>query len=142
MTAVHWSPNLSVGSEEIDSEHAELIDLLNSLAADVEAGAERESTLEGLDRLISGTEQHFRHEEEIMAREDYPDLYYHRRIHQALMNEIRNFRGDSEDGMKIGPEVTDFIRTWLINHIIESDKQLGGYLQGRVTAQSRSKAAG
>jgi hemerythrin len=136
MTVVHWSPNLSVGSEEIDSEHAKLIDLLNNLAADVEAGAGREATLEGLDRLISVTEQHFRHEEEIMAREDYPDLYYHRHIHQALMTEIRNFRGDPEGSMKIGPEVIDFIKTWLISHIMESDKQLGGYLQGRTAAQS------
>lgn len=135
MTAVRWSPNLSVGSEEIDSEHAKLIDLLNALASEIEAGGGHDAIRERLDSLIAETEQHFRHEEAIMDRESYPELGYHQRIHQALIQEIAEFRDSLDDGMEIGSEITDFIKNWLISHIMESDKQLGGYLEGRKSAR-------
>ena len=140
MTAVKWSPNLSVGSEEIDREHEDLIALLNNLAANVEAGMGAEAVKGCLDKLLDHTEQHFRHEEAIMARAEYPDLDHHHRLHEALMEEIREFRKELDGGTDIGPEVTDFIKTWLISHIMESDKQLGGYLQGRAAALSEEPA--
>ena len=136
MTLVHWNPNLSVGSDEIDADHGILIDLLNSLAASLEAGSGPKVVSDALDKLVAETESHFRREEQIMERESYPELEYHRRIHEALLKEIRQFREELEGGSEIGPEVTEFIRNWLISHIMESDKQLGGYLQGLAAGRS------
>ena len=133
MTVAHWSPNLSVGVEALDADHKALIDLLNELGAEVDAGATYETIAERLDALIARTEAHFRREEEIMAREAYPEAEYHGRIHAALLQEVRDFRADLDTGMEIGPEITGFIKTWLISHIQESDQHLGGYLEGRIS---------
>ncbi|WP_299391618.1 bacteriohemerythrin [Pelagibius sp.] len=128
---IHWSPNLSVGVAAIDGDHRALIDLLNALAAAVAgAGGHGDITLK-LDELIARTEAHFRSEEEIMAREHYPEAGHHARVHEALLDEIRQFRSDHLAGTDIGPEITEFLKRWLISHIIESDKHLGGYLEGR-----------
>jgi len=136
MTTVRWSPNLSVGSDAIDAEHMLMIDLLNSLIADIEAKRDGDKLTESLDALMDCTSEHFHHEEQIMENAEYPDLERHRRLHEALKSEIQEFRRELEAGMDIGPETTDFLRTWLISHIMESDKQLGGFLQGRAAAQS------
>ena len=131
MTIAHWSPNLSVGVEELDSDHQGLIDVLNQLDAEVGRSAGHDSIARILDELISHTEAHFRREEEIMARERYPDAEHHAMVHQALIEEIQEFRKDFDEGMEIGPEITEFIKGWLVGHIMESDKHLGGYLLGR-----------
>lgn len=133
MSVAHWSPNLSVGVEVLDSDHQELIEVLNRLDTEVGRGAGHDEIARILDDLISHTEAHFRREEEIMAREDYPDAEHHAMIHQALRDEITEFRQRFAGGMEIGPEITEFIKRWLIGHIMESDKHLGGYLQGRGT---------
>lgn len=136
MTRVHWSPNLSVGNDEIDADHEKLIDLLNSLVSSVEAGSGLDVVRAELEHLMTETENHFRHEERIMTQANYPELGYHQRIHEALMKEIREFHSELAGGTEIGPEITDFIRNWLVSHIMESDKQLGGYLQGLAAGQS------
>ncbi len=133
MSVAHWSPNLSVGVEALDSDHQGLIEVLNRLDDEVGRGAEHDRIAPILDQLILDTEAHFHREEVIMAREEYPDAEHHALIHKALIEEVREFRQRFAEGMEIGPEITEFIKRWLIGHIMESDKHLGGYLQGRGT---------
>ena len=131
MSIAHWSPNLSVGVEELDSDHQDLIELLNQLDAAIGSAGGHDEISQKLDELIARTETHFRREEEIMAREEYPEIEHHALVHRALVEEIRDFRKDQAAGTEIGPEITEFIKRWLVSHIIESDKHLGGYLEGR-----------
>lgn len=131
MPLVHWSPNLSVGAEELDSDHQELIELLNRLDGEVGSSAGHDAISRTLDEFIARIETHFRREEEIMAQEAYPEAEHHVKLHQALAEEIQEFKTDFAAGMEIGPEITEFIKRWLISHIMESDKHLGGYLEGR-----------
>ena len=134
MTAVHWSPNLSVGVEELDAQHLGLIEVLNRLDFEVGRQAEPDTIARTLDELVSRTEAHFRREEDLMARSDYPEAEHHAMLHAALLEEVEGFRRDFAGGMEIGPEITEFIKRWLISHIMESDKHLGGYLEGRHSA--------
>ena len=131
MTIVHWSPNLSIGIDEIDAEHIELIDLLNRLFAEISKGSNYTVVARSFDEIVRRTEAHFRHEEAIMARASYPELGHHRRIHEALIEEARGFWEELDCGMEIGPEIPNFFKTWLISHILESDRHLGGFLEGR-----------
>jgi hemerythrin-like metal-binding protein len=131
MSVVHWSSNLSVGDVAIDSDHRDLIELLNRLAAEVEGQADHQAVAEGLDALIARAKEHFRHEQEIMDREGYPEAGRHRRLHEALIDEIQEFRKDFDGGKDIGPEITEFIKNWLVAHILESDKRFGAYMAGR-----------
>ena len=131
MPLAHWSPNLSVGAEELDSDHQELIELLNRLDGEVASSAGHDAITRTLDELIARTEAHFRREEEIMSEEDYPGAEQHALLHRALAEEIQEFKTEFASGMEIGPEITEFIKRWLISHIMESDKHLGGYLEGR-----------
>ncbi len=134
MTFVRWAANLSVHDETIDAEHRGLIDDLNRLNETVERGNDRAQIGEAFERLIEATGTHFHHEEETMRGEEYPDARHHRNLHAALIDEIEALRREFMAGeMEIGLETMDFLKSWLVSHILESDKQLGAYLQGRAS---------
>jgi len=143
MTTVHWNPYLSIGHDGIDAEHQDLVKVLNDLITRIEDGAELGEVRDGLGRLIEETERHFRHEEAVMEREAYPEAEHHCHLHQALSTEIRAFDAELAGGKEMGPEITDFIRDWLIHHILKSDMRLGGYLEGRESGwRLRNRPAG
>ena len=132
MPVMHWSPNLSVDNEIIDGDHKALIEGLNTLGEAIDSGSGSEQVLALLDNLIASTRSHFAREEEIMRGVGYPDLEPHRRLHEALLSEIDELRDNFEAGnMDIGEETLAFVKTWLTSHILESDKTLGGFLEGR-----------
>lgn len=131
MSSLHWSPNLSVGVEALDSDHRELIDLMNELDGEIGRKGGHDAIMGRLDALIARTETHFRREEAMMAEAGYPEAEHHARLHEALMGEIWELREIHASGTDIGPEIADFIKRWLVSHIMESDKHLGGYLEGR-----------
>ena len=132
MEAMHWSPNLSVGVEALDKDHLALIEALNGLFDSCREERGHDAILMAFDRLIWETREHFAREERLMLQEVYPDYELHKRIHTALLDEIADLRSRFDAGeMEIGEETTDFIRSWLTSHILESDKQLGGFLAAR-----------
>lgn len=133
MPMAHWSPNFSVGVEELVSDHQEFIEVLDQLEVEVSRAAGRDAICQALDALISRAEKHLQREEKITTRDDYPEAEHHARNHQALSEEIQEFRKEFVAGKEIGPEITEFIKRWLISHIMEIDKHLGGYLVGRRT---------
>jgi hemerythrin-like metal-binding protein len=132
MAVMHWSPNLSIDHEVIDADHKGLIAGLNALGEAIGSKAGYEATIARLDGLIAATRAHFEREEDIMLAADYPDYEPHRRLHQALLDEIDDLRRRyDEGGMELGEETLSFLRTWLTSHILESDKALGGYLEAQ-----------
>jgi hemerythrin len=140
MPLVHWSHNLSVGIDTLDADHRDLVDHLNALIEVVEAGADRATRGDRLDRLRAATAAHFAPEEKAMREADYPEFQHHHDIHQALMAEIEQLRDEfASGGMDLGSETVDFVKSWLISHILESDKQLGGFLQGKADNENESR---
>ena len=129
MSLSRWSPTLSVGIEAIDTDHQELIILLNRLGVAVARGAGREVVVVKLNELIAHAERHFDREAEFMTRYDYPEAEHHRDIHRELMADIAELRQEFDRGAEIGPEFVLYVWNWLLNHIVEDDKRLGDYLR-------------
>ncbi len=132
MTLLHWSPNLSVGIDFMDNDHKQLMVLINDLHAAIESKSTAEVVTKRMDKLIDFTQRHFTREEKEMENNDYHEFEQHKRLHEALIEEIVELRQEFVAGdIEIGSETTDFLESWLISHILESDKHLGGFLEGR-----------
>jgi hemerythrin-like metal-binding protein len=118
--------NLNTGVEDFDTGYQALVNLLNQLGKAVRRGA---GTVRSawFDKLAPSTEEHFRRNEEIIARESYPEAEHRQGLQEALTEEMREFREAFEGRGEIGSEATEFIRSCLIRHVRESDKQLGGH---------------
>ncbi len=134
MAFVDWSPNLSVGIDFIDADHQQSITLLAELQDLVASDQPRTAAIEKLDELIEFSEQHFRLEERLMKENNYREFAQHQAIHKKLLQQTAELRERLASGTTdIGPEVMDFLKEWLMRHILESDKHFGGFLEGKLT---------
>jgi hemerythrin-like metal-binding protein len=136
---VAWSDKLSVGVELIDSEHKRLVNLLNELNRAVEEGAGQGALGGVLSGLVNYTHYHFSHEEELARRSRFPGYERHRRQHEGFTAKVLEVYANFQSGEAAGlpGEVLEFLKVWLSQHILGSDRELGAYLNSNPAALSR-----
>ncbi len=128
---IAWDPEThGVGIAEIDLQHRRLVEIINQLEAALNAGAEAQSVRDLLDVLIQFTEFHFFTEEHYMRRHGFPDEAPHREGHHHLVDQLLGLRAEFTVAEK--KEIRDtigFLAGWLLDHIVNADRQLGAFLQ-------------
>src|SRR5579863_9029117 len=131
MPLLTWNDSLSVGVSTIDSQHTALIAILNELYDAMMQGRAKEITGPLLRKLVNYTRDHFSAEERMMASAEYSGLPAHRREHERLTKQVEEYsaRYDRGEGA-VNIELLHFLRTWLTNHIQQSDKAYGPCLTG------------
>ena len=131
-TLIQWSDSLSVGVERFDNQHRKLIALINELYAALRAGKGTEVMRPILDSLVEYTVNHFAEEERQMAAAGYPGLEAHRSAHAHLVKQVSDFKDKLDRGQTvISSELFNFLKGWLMHHIMEQDKAYGPYLNSR-----------
>lgn len=121
-----WSDEFSVGVNDIDEQHVELVRLLNQLHAAVRERRGSAAVSGTLDELVEYTRTHFSAEEGMMRESNYPDYAEHRVHHEALIDQVRALQQKLASGeASITFELLHFLRVWLMRHICESDKRFG-----------------
>ncbi|MDR3527987.1 MAG: bacteriohemerythrin [Rhizomicrobium sp.] len=123
MPRMIWAEHYSVGVASIDAQHQKMMALLNRLHDGMMAGTDKIALGGTLQALIDYTMMHFKFEEELLARADYPDCAAHRQEHAALLRQIQAIRQQYE---KVGPRavtipVLSFLANWIANHILGAD---------------------
>lgn len=122
MAFVDWNDNLSVGVAEIDAEHKNLVSYVNRLSQALTVGSAPKTMEEILTGLVSYTQVHFRHEEELMSKFQYPAYAAHKKEHDDLTSQVTDFHARLQSGKtSFSLELLNFLRDWLINHIQKTD---------------------
>lgn len=139
MSAIRWEETMSVGVDVIDVDHRRLVAMLDGLYEAVDADDSKEVLARTVDSLLDYTREHFRDEEEVMRRHDYPELREHMLEHQDLLRKLLTFKNkvDARE-LDLTLEVMDFLGGWLTNHMLGADKRLGAFLVNRAPAVERS----
>jgi hemerythrin len=133
MAFLDWSPELSVGFEEIDNDHKKLIEMLNALSDAVSEVKGNAEIGQVLDDLLSYTMWHFRHEERLMQTNGYHEFSEHKTQHGDLAEQATGLKKRFEDGdPDAAGETLPFLKSWLANHILGTDKKLGAFLGTRM----------
>lgn len=135
---MEWTPDLSVGVEEIDEQHRELFRRINQLVEAVKK-SECKYIIGGVMKFLHEyAVEHFGDEEAIMSRHGYPGYRAHRAQHAgfieglaAMEEELRNETSSYTRSVYTNQMVVD----WIINHISKLDKELGRYLKSRAHGQ-------
>ena len=131
-----WSDDFLVGVAEIDEQHRRLIEMIGSF---YEALREKKPASEALAALLDGlveyTRYHFTTEERLMARSGFPASKDHREQHARFVSTVGNLVERVSSGqLVLSLEATSFLREWLVNHILKSDKALGRHLVAHGTS--------
>jgi hemerythrin-like metal-binding protein len=130
---VKWRDELSVGVASLDDQHKKMLSLLNQLHDGMMTGRDKISLGDTLKQLISATTMHFKYEEDLLARNGYPDGPAHRIEHAELTRQIHGIRHQYET---VGPSamtipVMSFLKNWLMAHILGADMRYRSYLTAR-----------
>jgi hemerythrin-like metal-binding protein len=136
MTFLSWRKDYDIGVAQIDAEHRNLLDLVNAFHDRNAQGATHSEIAHLLNQLVSYAEEHFQHEEKVMSDNAYPLLDQHRELHVKLVASIFEINERfSAQPAKASAETLQFIKAWLLEHIIKHDMDIGDFLR-RKAAQA------
>ena len=129
MKEITWDKMLSVAVEEIDDDHRRLVELFNILNHSVAEGDAPNYIEAVLEELISCTVWHFRHEERLMLKYGYDGFLEHKTEHQELIDSVKVLQQKFlKEAKQLSNEDIEYLETWLTEHILVADMQLGSYL--------------
>jgi hemerythrin len=79
--------------------------------------------------LISYTRYHFTAEERLMQKYNYPEFREHQAEHVKLAGQVEHFINDYAEGeTQIDDKVMEFLKHWLVDHILNTDVAFGLFL--------------
>lgn len=119
-----------VGIALIDEQHRQIIDRVNQIANAVAAEAKSDALKEMLEDMLLFACEHFALEERLMAEHGYPEMeshvQEHLRMYQQLSNLVKTvLRTTGRDKAAL---VSAYLSDWAEGHILQADRELGGFL--------------
>lgn len=128
---IEWNDSYSVGFDTFDEDHKKLFGMLNTLESNLLDPTTKDSALISvINDLIAYAEFHFGKEEDVMARFDYPDLEKHKKEHDAFKEDVNSYTSLAAFGnLPPADKVMDFLRNWLLNHILKTDMEYTPFLK-------------
>lgn len=111
----------------VDEEHATLFDIIretNDLISEELLHDKYDRIVEILGELRDYTIYHFQDEEKYMTSIGYSGLEAQKCAHQAFVDRLNEINLDEvdENQQEYLEELVEFLRSWLINHILKMDK--------------------
>jgi methyl-accepting chemotaxis protein len=129
---IDWSDLLSVGIDKMDDEHKELFTRINKLLSALLGGSDDYSIVEIISFINEYVDFHFRDEENMLAKYNYPKLAEHKKLHAIYENEFSAIEKQLSQGQfdaSLLIEIQDKVVNWLLDHIAVADKAYGVYIK-------------
>lgn len=131
MPFIEWDARYSVRHPALDHDHQRLVAIINRLHDACETGTQPGIIGETITALRRYVRSHFAREERVMADAGYPDLAAHAQGHrriEATLADIESLYACSPEALD-AERVLDFLKDWLLNHILKADMAYTPYLR-------------
>jgi hemerythrin len=135
LTIFDWDEDLKIGIEKIDSQHKELIKRLDAIAQAILHKQGKNKIIELLKFMEDYGNTHFSHEEEFMAKFDFPGLASQKKHHERFKETTEKLliHLESEKDMEsFASSVQRYLIDWLILHIKSEDRKFGEFIEGKI----------
>ncbi len=119
------------GNEEIDRQHAGLLDALERLEGWIGTSMEVSAVFTALEYLRDYAARHFEYEEEVLRKAGYPDLESHSSDHRIITERVAELTANIIDGEEVTREVLDTMRDLLVRHIGEDDQKFAEFVHSK-----------
>lgn len=133
MPLMVWKEEYETGVKLFDDQHKNLVNMLNNLLDAMKAGKGKDVLDKVLTGLIEYTVYHFKAEEDNFKKYAYAQALtdFHKKEHDNLTQQVVDFKKRFDGGEMISIELMNFLKDWLINHILVTDKKYGPYLNSK-----------
>lgn len=133
MAFIEWSEKFLTGVKEADEQHKKLVEVVNELYEAMKQGKGKEVLDKILDELVKYADYHFSTEETLMSKYGFPELAAHKKEHENFKVKIKEFLEKKAKGeVTLSIEVMNFLKEWLVKHIMGTDKKYGPFLQQKM----------
>lgn len=133
-----WRDDWTLDVGFMDEDHRMLAGMLSRIAREfgdwsgtVPRETDASALLTALDDLGCHVREHFGREEEVMRTLGYPEFPAHKSEHAILLAEysmmVREIR--ESGSTRLDMSALDSLKTWLMGHVLEADKQLAEFLK-------------
>ena len=130
---------LTIGIEEIDRQHQELLDRMELLRDAMRRGQSRDAIQNTLKFLEQYVVEHFATEVKYMLRYNYPGILLHKAEHEtflkdfnALKEKLTSLQAQGDITTFLGVDIVRKLNEWFTNHIATVDKKMGAFLAERM----------
>lgn len=136
MAYIEWTHDLETDIAPIDRDHKVLVSLLNQVSETIGDREERAVLGSVLNSLDEYTAYHFAREEKLQEVAGYPGLEAHKRLHVTLAGQVTDIckRYHRDPASVQADEVLDFLKNWLVDHILKQDMGYREACQGNTAA--------
>lgn len=132
MTLLEWRDEFSLGIDEVDYEHQQLIQLINEAYESLGAGGAREGLELALGEIYAVVSAHFALEEKQMRARAYPAFVEHKHDHELLLDELLEIMdGASGEGALEERSLATRLSDWFGVHFRSHDARLHRFLEAQ-----------
>lgn len=124
-----WANEYSIGIEEIDNQHKELLALFSAVEDQVKTDQGWSAVHYSILKVIDFARFHFRFEEALMRLYGYPDYEQHCKDHRRILVQADEIISDSLRA-SAQDDVATYFRDWLVKHIQGSDRGYAAHILG------------
>jgi len=122
---ISWDEKYSLKIPRIDEQHQMLFNYLNEYYDSLANGKSMNIIDSTLKKLIDYANYHFKDEEDFMLLLSNYDLDSHKKQHNYFSMKIQEMIKMKKE--EINFELFDFMKEWILNHILVTDKKMGHY---------------
>ena len=127
-----WNESFSVGIPLLDSQHMELIRIINKLIDSKDVKVDSEAISETLLNMTNYAMFHFKTEEEYLKEHGYPEFESHKKEHTGFRKQTIAFCTDTMANKDTIPdEILNFLKDWLVHHILVSDMKYKEFFEAK-----------
>ena len=130
---IAWSDFLSVGVAEMDDEHRQFIGRVNAVNRAIIESEDKQAVTRAMDLMLIEAEQHFAHEERLMAAWDYPEIEAHKARHVELATQFeRVMKEIAQLDISFVWAVKGLqMKQLLVDHLLKEDMKYRDFLRSR-----------
>jgi hemerythrin-like metal-binding protein len=124
MICVEWIPKFDLGISEIDTQHKQLISIMNKLCNALNNGEENKIIAEIIKEMWSYAHYHFELEEKYFDEFHYEKTEEHKAWHRAFYKKVEDLAKDFDKGGKtVAIDAISFLGRWFIDHTQTFDRE-------------------
>lgn len=124
MAFIDWESRYSVGHNEIDQQHRQLIDMINKLHTAMKSGQGSREAGAIVEEMVNYSKFHFETEENLMKVYGFIGLLTHKAEHAAFIKQAGDFQSQFASGkVTLSIDILNFLKEWLTRHILGTDSK-------------------
>lgn len=131
MTSIEWNSKYELGSDQIDTQHQILFNIIKKLNQAKNDELDKQYIESLYSELLKFSEFHFCSEENIMIENSYPGYISHRKEHEKVLSDLRNRLFSLKYEYIDFANLETFLIDWFSHHTSTEDAQLVAFLKDK-----------